>query len=93
MPGAGAGEGLGTVGAVRAQVTRTAELWKLFRNEGNDPGAFYRRLAADAVDGFERRYGALTGKRVADVGAGNAGKSFQFGTKLCKLRRPLGVRP
>jgi len=70
MPGAGAGEGLGTVGAVRAQVTRTAELWKLFRNEGNDPGAFYRRLAADAVDGFERRYGALTGKRVADVGCG-----------------------
>ena len=70
MARAAAGEGLGTVGTVKAQVTRTVELWKLFRNEGSDPGAFYRRLAADAVDGFERRYGALAGKQVADIGCG-----------------------
>jgi len=57
-------------GGVRAHVTRTAELWKLFRNERSDPGAFYRRLAADAVAGFERRYGSLAGKRMADVGCG-----------------------
>ena len=35
-----------------------------------DPAPFYRRLAADAVDGFERRYGSLAGKRIADVGSG-----------------------
>ena len=55
---------------VKVQVQRTVELWKLFRNEGDDPGAFYRRLAVDAVAGFEQRYGSLDGARVADVGCG-----------------------
>lgn len=54
----------------KQQIARTVELWRLFRNEGDDPGAFYRRLAADAVAGFERRHGALAGTVMADVGCG-----------------------
>ena len=57
-------------GAVSDRLSRAVELWKLFRNERSDPGAFYRRLAADAVAGFERRVGSLAGKRMADIGCG-----------------------
>lgn len=52
------------------RIARARELWRLFRAEESDPAPFYRRLAADAVDGFERRYGSLVGKRIADVGSG-----------------------
>ncbi|MFM8304974.1 MAG: class I SAM-dependent methyltransferase [Actinomycetota bacterium] len=55
---------------MRTQVRRTVELWTLFRNERNDPGAFYRRLASDAVDGFARRHGVLRGRWIADIGCG-----------------------
>ena len=52
------------------RIARATELWRLFRAERSDPAPFYRRLAADAIDGFERRYGSLAGKRIADVGSG-----------------------
>ena len=52
------------------RIARAVELWKLFRAEGADPAPFYRRLAADAVAGFDRRYGSLAGKWVADIGCG-----------------------
>ena len=53
-----------------SRVARTVELWRLFRSERTDPGPFYRRLATDAIAGFERRYGSLAGRRIADVGCG-----------------------
>jgi len=58
------------VNAARSVADRYVELWKLFRAERENPGPFYRRLAADAVAGFERRYGSLAGKVLADVGCG-----------------------
>jgi len=57
-------------GAGSSRVARALELWRLFRAEHDDPAPFYRRLAADAVDGFVHRYGPLTGRVVADVGCG-----------------------
>lgn len=51
-------------------IARTVDLWRLFRNERNDPEAFYHRLAADAVAGFVRRHGPLRGARIADIGCG-----------------------
>jgi SAM-dependent methyltransferase len=52
------------------RLQRSVELWRLFRAERTDPGPFYRRLAADAVAGFERRYGSLDGARIGDIGCG-----------------------
>ena len=56
--------------AARTMADRYVELWKLFRAERENPGPFYRRLAADAVGGFTQRYGSLEGKVLADVGCG-----------------------
>ena len=39
--------------AARSMADRYVELWKLFRAERENPGPFYRRLAADAVAGFD----------------------------------------
>lgn len=59
------------VGVPRAgRIARTRELWRLFRAEPDDPGPFYRRLAADVAATVERRYGSLAGTRVADIGSG-----------------------
>lgn len=57
-------------GPATGRIGRARELWRLFRAEGTDPAAFYGRLAADAVGGFERRYGSLAGRWVGDVGSG-----------------------
>jgi len=60
-----------TIGAASGgRIARSRELWRLFRAERTDPGAFYRRLAADGVAGLERRHGSLAGRRIADVGCG-----------------------
>jgi SAM-dependent methyltransferase len=51
-------------------VTKALELWRLFRNEVEDPEPFYTRLAADAAADLERRHGPLAGQRVIDLGCG-----------------------
>ncbi len=45
-------------------------LWRLFRNEREDPEPFYTLLADRAVDDLERRHGPLAGRRVLDLGCG-----------------------
>ncbi len=51
-------------------VRRVATVWRLFRAERDDPAPFYRLLAAELVDGLERRHGRLAGQRVLDLGCG-----------------------
>jgi SAM-dependent methyltransferase len=45
-------------------------LWRLFRNEREEPEPFYSLLAERAADDLERRHGPLAGKVVLDVGCG-----------------------
>jgi SAM-dependent methyltransferase/predicted O-methyltransferase YrrM len=53
-----------------AGVDRVRTLWRLWRNERDDPAPFYRLLAAEAVDDLERRYGPLKSQTVLDLGCG-----------------------
>jgi SAM-dependent methyltransferase len=48
----------------------TLTLWRLWRSEREDPAPFYAVLAHDVVGRLERRYGALHGQTVLDVGCG-----------------------
>ncbi len=48
---------------------RVRHLWKLFRNERDDPEPFYRTLAREAVADLDRRHG-ITGTDVLDLGCG-----------------------
>lgn len=45
-------------------------LWRLFRNERDDPEPFYAMLAGEAAADLDRRHGPLAGQRVADLGCG-----------------------
>ena len=45
-------------------------LWRLWRRERQDPGPFYRTLAAEATDDLEGRHGAFDGLRILDLGCG-----------------------
>lgn len=47
-----------------------AELFRLWRNEQRDPGAFYSELARRAAADLERSFGPLAGQRVLDIGCG-----------------------
>lgn len=49
---------------------RVRVLWRLFRNEREDPEPFYTLLAAEVIDGLAQRYGSLAGARVLDMGCG-----------------------
>lgn len=49
---------------------RVRTLWRLFRNERDDPAPFYSLLAAEAVAALEARQGPLAGARVVDLGCG-----------------------
>jgi SAM-dependent methyltransferase len=49
---------------------RVRTLWRLWRGEKTDPAPFYRLLAAEAVEDFERRYGPLAGQTIVDMGCG-----------------------
>ena len=51
-------------------IARVRTLWRLWRAEKTDPAPFYRLLAAEAVEDLDRRYGALAGKTVVDLGCG-----------------------
>lgn len=50
--------------------TRTRELFRLWRDEKENPAPFYSMLAREAVIDLERRYGALAGRTIADLGCG-----------------------
>jgi SAM-dependent methyltransferase len=58
--------------------TRSVRLFRLFRREQTDPGAFYQALAQDAVSQVER-YGQVSGRTVVDIGggAGYFGSAFR----------------
>lgn len=49
---------------------RIRTLWRLFREERENPEPFYSFLATEAVDDLEDRYGPLRGQRIADLGCG-----------------------
>lgn len=51
-------------------LARGVTLWRLFRAEQSDPAPFYRLLAAEAADDFDRRYGPLAGQTIVDLGCG-----------------------
>jgi SAM-dependent methyltransferase len=51
-------------------VERVRTLWRLWRNEREDPVPFYRLLAAEAVEDLDRRYGPLAGQTIVDLGCG-----------------------
>ena len=64
---------MGAVDAATARprgVERALTLWRLFRNEREDPEPFYRLLAAEAAEDLDRRHGPLRGQRVVDLGCG-----------------------
>jgi SAM-dependent methyltransferase len=46
------------------------ELWRLFRNERDDPEPFYSWLADELAAALERRHGPLAGRTVIDLGCG-----------------------
>lgn len=52
-------------GAARFRV-----LWRLFRDEKDNPEPFYSFLAREAVDDLEYRHGPLRDQRIADLGCG-----------------------
>jgi SAM-dependent methyltransferase len=46
------------------------ELWRLFRNEREDPEPFYTWLADELAAALERRHGSLAGRTLVDLGCG-----------------------
>jgi SAM-dependent methyltransferase len=49
---------------------RVRELWRLFRNEREDPKPFYDWLAEELAADLDRRHGPLAGQDVLDLGCG-----------------------
>ncbi|MBX5469711.1 MAG: methyltransferase domain-containing protein [Thermoleophilaceae bacterium] len=49
---------------------RVRTLWRLWREEKENPAPFYRLLAAEAAEDLDRRYGPLTGQTIVDLGCG-----------------------
>ena len=47
-----------------------ADLWRLWRNESDDPESFYGVLAERAVTDLERWFGPLDDQHIADLGCG-----------------------
>jgi glycosyltransferase involved in cell wall biosynthesis/SAM-dependent methyltransferase len=55
----------------RAQgLARVRELWRLFRNERDDPEPFYTWLADELAADLDRRHGPLAGQHLLDLGCG-----------------------
>ena len=61
---------LSSVTARPAGLDRIRTLWRLWRNEKEDPEPFYALLAAEMADDLERRHGPLAGQRIVDLGCG-----------------------
>lgn len=84
-------------------VARARTLWRLWRNEREDPVPFYRLLADEAAEDLERRYGPLAGEVVADLGCGPGHYTRAFAARgatvvpvegsLEELRLPGGPAP
>lgn len=53
-----------------AGIARVRELWRLFRNEREDPEPFYTWLAEELAADLERRHGPLAGRTLLDLGCG-----------------------
>jgi SAM-dependent methyltransferase len=53
-----------------AGIARVRELWRLFRNEREDPEPFYTWLAEELAADLERRHGRLAGRTLLDLGCG-----------------------
>jgi SAM-dependent methyltransferase/predicted O-methyltransferase YrrM len=51
-------------------IARVRELWRLFRNEREDPEPFYTWLAEELADDLERRHGSFAGRTLLDLGCG-----------------------
>jgi len=51
-------------------LARTRELFRLWRDEKENPAPFYSALADEAVIDLERRYGSMAGRAIADLGCG-----------------------
>ena len=51
-------------------LARVRELWRLFRNEREDPEPFYSWLADELATALERRHGSLAGRTLIDLGCG-----------------------
>ena len=49
---------------------RARTLWRLWRNEREEPAPFYRLLATELAADIDAAHGPLTGSRVADLGCG-----------------------
>jgi SAM-dependent methyltransferase len=49
---------------------RARTLWRLFRNEHEDPEPFYSLLGAELAADLDRRYGPLAGQTLLDLGCG-----------------------
>jgi SAM-dependent methyltransferase len=49
---------------------RARTLWRLWRNERDDPEPFYRLLADLAAEDLDRRHGPLAGQTIVDLGCG-----------------------
>lgn len=50
-------------------INRVRTLWRLFRNEREDPAPFYTLLAAEAAEMLDGRYG-IAGTTIVDLGCG-----------------------
>jgi SAM-dependent methyltransferase len=51
-------------------VARLRQLWRLWRNERDDPEPFYSVLAREVATELDERYGPLEGQKVLDMGCG-----------------------
>jgi SAM-dependent methyltransferase/predicted O-methyltransferase YrrM len=51
-------------------IARVRELWRLFRNEREDPEPFYAWLADELAADLERRHGPFAGRTLLDLGCG-----------------------
>jgi SAM-dependent methyltransferase len=54
----------------RKGVARARQLFRLWRNEPEDPAPFYELMAREAIEDLESEVGSLAGQRVADLGCG-----------------------
>jgi SAM-dependent methyltransferase len=53
-----------------AQLSRARTLWRLFRNEREEPEPFYSLLAAELAADLDARHGPLAGQVLLDLGCG-----------------------